>query len=171
MSKNILINLLLFNLKNISVQSLSTVLVEFVIRLYFAICTIKDFKEDIDIPEDYSKLELFKSAFKSTEKMSEMLLAAHAVVTAVNLGKVSIKCISGEPVQIAKGLSQINITEIMSVVKYAVKVTKAVAIRNSDYSKSIYYAKIAKNGWDSLDIMAQEDELEIIKKMPELIIA
>lgn len=157
-----------FNMKNIATQALSTVIVEFVIRLYFAIKNIKEAKEDIEIPEDYSKLELVKSAFKSSEKMSEMLLASHAIVTAVNLGKVTIKCIYGD---LAKGLSQINITEIISVVKYGIKVTKDVSIRNSDYSKSIYYAKIAANGWNSLDMITQEDEVEVIKNMPELIIA
>ena len=157
-----------FNMKNIATQALSTAIIEFVIRLYFAIKNVKEVKEDIEISEDYSKIDLIKVAFKSSEKMSEMLLAAHVIVTAVNLGKVTIKCIYGD---LATGLAQINVTEIISVVRYAIKVTKNVAVRNSDYSKSIYYAKIASDGWNALDMIAQDDEVDVIQNMPDLIIA
>ena len=156
-----------FNMKNIAVQALSTVVVEFVIRLYFAIKNIQSIKEDNELYDDYSKIDLIKTTFKSTEKMSEMLLAAHAIVTSVHLGKVTIKCVTGD---LAKGLSQINITEIIALVKYATKVTKNVAERNSDYSKSIYYAKIASNGWAALEELAQDDEIAVIQEMPDLAI-
>ena len=160
-----------FNMKNIAVHTvLTTAIIEFVIRLWIAIENMKEYKDSIEIDEDYSNIDLLKSAFdkKHSEKMSEMLLVAHSIVTAVNLGKVSIECLSGN---LYSGLADINITEIMSVVKYGIKVTKSVAERNSDYSKSMYYAKIAQDGWNALDALAEEDEIDIIKNMPELVIA
>jgi hypothetical protein len=65
------------------------------------------------INEDYSNFEAVKHFFKpeNKEKLDEMLLVAHSMVTAVNMGKVVID----------KAPWEINVIEILNVVRYGDK--------------------------------------------------
>lgn len=141
-----------FNCKNVMFQSITNVIIEIVIRIYFSIMSVKKYKESIDIAEDYSNWEAIKSFVKpaSKEKLNEMLLAAHTIVMAFNIGKIVIK----------KNVAEINITEIMSVVTYGFKVTKAIAKRNSSYTKIMYHAEEINRNWEAIEAdMAEYDTL------------
>ena len=100
-----------FNCRNVIMQSVSTIIIEVIIRIYYSIQSVKQYKRDFELSEDYSNMEAFKRFFKpvSKEKLNEMLLVAHAITTAVNVGKVVIK----------KAPWEINVTEIFSVVNWA----------------------------------------------------
>ena len=132
-----------FNCKNIILQSLSTVIIEVIIRIYYSIQSVKRYKCEVELAEDYSNFEAFKRFFKpaNKEKLREMLLVAHAIVTAVNIGKVIIK----------KSPWEINITEIFSVVKYGVMVLKSTMSRNSEYAKLIRNSNEIHERWELLE--------------------
>lgn len=132
-----------FNCKNIILQSLSTVIIEVIIRIYYSIQSVKRYKCEVELAEDYSNFEAFKRFFKPSnkEKLREMLLVAHAIVTAVNIGKVIIK----------KSPWEINITEIFSVVKYGVMVLKSTMSRNSEYAKLIRNSNEIHERWELLE--------------------
>ncbi len=143
-----------FNCKNIIIQSASTIAIEIIIRIYFSIMSVKKYHDKCEIAEDYSNIEALKQFIKpgSKEKLHEMLLVAHAIVTAVNVGKVVI----------TKNFAEINITEIMSVVRYGVSVVSAMNKRNGEYAKLIYHAERTSGAWEQLDQAFLEEERRII---------
>lgn len=151
-----------FNCKNIIIQSLSTIVIETIIRIYFSIQSVKRYKDEIVLSEDYSNLEAFKRFFKpaNKEKLNEMLLVAHAITTAVNVGKVVIK----------KAPWEINITEIISVVKYGVKVLKSAMNRNSEYAKLIRNSNEIHEKWKQLEGEICYNDEELISEMHEVLI-
>ena len=152
-----------FNCKNVITQGISTVLIEIIIRIYFSINSISKMKKDIDIAEDYSNWDAIKEFVKpdNQEKLNEMLLVAHAIVTAVNIGKVVIK----------KSPWEINITEIISVIKYGIRVVNANMARNSEYAKLIRNAKELHENWEKLEhqiILTEEESFEDISDVLEI---
>ena len=157
-----------FNCKNIIIQSVSTIIVELTVRIYFSIMSVKQYSDNIEIEDDFSNWEATKAFFKPSnkDKLNEMLMVAHSIVTAVNVGKIVIQCLAEN----YTALAQINVTELMAVVRYGVSVTKAVAKRNDEYAKLIYHAGIVNNGWEKLDEKLTEDELLALKDMKPLVV-
>ena len=96
---------------------------------------------NVEIAEDYSNYEAIKQFFKpaNKEKLYEMLLVAHSIVTAVNVGKIVIEIVASEGGALAPALSKINIAEIIAVVNYGAKVTNATLKRTNEYNKVVYY--------------------------------
>ena len=131
-----------FNLKNIMIQSLSTIIVEIILRIYFGIDEVRRYKDSIEIEEDYSNFKAIEKFVKpsSKEKLYEMLLLSHTMVAGINIGKVVI----------TKKPWEINITEIISVIRYAVPVVNNTINRHSEYSKIIRNVDEINNEWNTL---------------------
>ena len=142
-----------FNCKNIIIQSLSAAIIEIVIRVYFSIKSVKQYREDFQLSEDYSNFEEFKHFFQpaNKEKLNEMLLVAHAIVTAINVGKVVIK----------KSPWEINVAEIFAVVKYGVKILDSTVRSNSEYAKLLRNTENIHQTWQTLEkeICCSEDKV------------
>lgn len=151
-----------FNLKNVILQSISTIIIEIIVRLYFSIQSVKKYVAEVEIKDDYSNFEAIKRFIKpiNKDKLHEMLLVAHSIVMAVNVGKVVIK----------KSPWEINVTEIISVVNYGIKVTKAVAARNSDYAKLMYHSGEINKTWSELENTVLNDEVAVISETPECLV-
>lgn len=151
-----------FNCKNIIIQSLSTIIIETIIRIYFSIQSVKLYKTEMELSDDYSNLEAFSKFIKpvSKEKLNEMLLVAHAITTAVNVGKVVIK----------KAPWEINVTEIISVVKYGVKVLRSAMNRNSEYAKLIRNSEEIHEKWKQLEGETCYIDEELVSEMNEVLI-
>lgn len=151
-----------FNIKNIMIQSLSTIVVEVILRIYFGIKSVQKYKEEFEVNEDYSNLEAVKEFIKpsSKEKLNEMLLMAHSIVTAINIGKVVIK----------KSPWEINIIEIISIIRYAIPVVNGVISRNSEYSKLIRNADEIHGKWEQLASDTSLQEMETMLMKEELVI-
>lgn len=132
-----------FNIKNIMIQSISTIIIEIILRMYFSIQSVKMYQIKSELAEDYSNIEDFKCFIKpnSKEKLHEMLLVSHAIVTASNIRKVVI----------LKKPWEINVTEIISVVSYCIKVVEKMMNRNSEYEQLIRNADGIHNGWKRLE--------------------
>lgn len=152
-----------FNIKNVMCQGLSTIIIEVILRIYFSIQSVQKYKDNFELNEDYSNFEAVKHFFKpeNKEKLDEMLLVAHSMVTAVNMGKVVID----------KAPWEINVTEILSVVRYGVKVLNKAIERNSEYSKLIRSSGEIHDQWLALGQTFCLDEKSIIHSSPGLIIA
>lgn len=153
-----------FNLKNVIVQASSTVAIEIIIRFYYSILSVKRYNDSIEIAEDYSNWEAIKQFVKPTnkEKMHEMLLVAHTIVTAINVGRIVI----------TKNIASINVTEIMSVARYGVKVLKAAAKRSREYEKLIYHASEVQDRWERVaNEVGIDDEILISEMHEKLVIA
>lgn len=133
-----------FNCKNIIIQSISTIIIEVVIRLYFSVISVKKYNNSFELNEDYSNFEAIKRFLKPAEqeKLHEMLLVAHAIVMGINVGKVVIN----------KNLAEINITEVVAVIKYGISVVSAYRKRNSDLNKLLYHANNIDELWDEINI-------------------
>lgn len=131
-----------FNIKNILIQSTSTIGIELIIRIYYGVKAAKKNKTNVDIKEDYSNFAAFTKFIKpeNTEKLYEMLLLSHTIVVAINVGKVVI----------TKKPWEINITEIISVVRYGIKVLNNTNNRNSGYGKLIRNSNEIEDNWDRL---------------------
>ena len=151
-----------FNCKNIIIQSASTIAIEVIIRIYFSIMSVKKYHDQIEVAEDYSNLEALKKFIKpeNQEKLHEMLLVAHAIVTAMNVGKVVI----------TKNLASINVTEIISVIRYGVSVVSAMNKRHGEYARLIYHAGEINELWEKLDGEYSIDETALIEDYPEKLI-
>lgn len=141
-----------FNLKNIMTQSLSAILVEIILRVYFGIQSMNKLK-NIELEEDYSNVQLVKEFINpiSKEKLFEMLLLSHSIVSGVNIGKVVIK----------KSPWEINVAEIISVVRYAVPVVKSAVERNSEYSKILRNSDHIHSIWEELSSSLHIELVEI----------
>lgn len=148
-----------FNCKNIIIQSASTIAIEIIIRIYFSIMSVKKYRDQIEVAEDYSNIDALKKFItpENKEKLNEMLLVAHAIVTAVNVGKVVI----------TKDLASINVTEIMAVVRYGVSVVSAMNKRNNEYSKLLFHTEQVETLWRKLDVAFAADETAIVQSMAE----
>lgn len=143
-----------FNLKNIMIQSLSTIIIEVIIRIYFAISEVKKYKDTVEIKEDYSNFKAFIRVMKlenNKAKLNEMLLLSHSIVCGMNIGKIII----------TKQPWSINITEIISVVKYTIPVIENLKNRQSDYAKIIRNADEIKEGWYNLAIEFDLDKVQL----------
>lgn len=143
-----------FNLKNIMTQSLSTIIIEVIIRIYFAISEVKKYKDTVEIKEDYSNFKAFIRVMKlenNKAKLNEMLLLSHSIVCGMNIGKIII----------TKQPWSINITEIISVVKYTIPVIENLKNRQSDYAKIIRNADEIKEGWYNLAIEFDLDKVQL----------
>lgn len=143
-----------FNLKNIMIQSLSTIIIEVIIRIYFDISEVKKYKDTIEIKEDYSNFKAFIRLMKlenNKAKLNEMLLVSHSIVCGMNIGKIII----------TKQPWSINITEIISVVKYTIPVIENLINRHSDYAKIIRNTDEIKEDWDNLAIEFDLDKIEL----------
>jgi len=126
--------------------------------------SVKKYHDKCEVNEDYSNVEALKQFINpsSKDKLHEMLLVAHAIVTAVNVGKVII----------TKNFAEINVTEIIAVVRYGVSVVSAMNKRNGEYAKLIYHAERTNELWAQLDQEFLEEERRIISELPEeLVIA
>lgn len=158
-----------FNLKNIITQSLSAAIIEIIVRIYFGIQSVEKYKDQIKINEDYSNWETVHH-FVSPDhkaKLNEMLLVAHAIVTAENLGKITIKCIAAKDIS---AISSVNITEIISTVRYGYSVVKATAKRNNEYSKLLYHCDNVSNHWELIEGSLANDEILAAQNVPDLLI-
>lgn len=149
-----------FNCKNIIMQSLSTIIIEIIIRTFYSIQAVKNMKQDIELEEDYSNYDKVKMFLNPTskEKLNEMLLVSHAIVTAFNVGKIIVK----------KSPWEINVTEIIAVVRYGFKVLKANERRNSEYAKLIRNSELIHNKWEELEqeiVYLEESSLEEIEEV------
>lgn len=153
-----------FNCRNIATQSLSAIIIEMIIRLYFSIQSVQTYMNNVEIAEDYSYFEAIKQFFKpaNKEKLYEMLLVAHSIVTAVNVGKIVIEIVASEGGALAPALSKINIAEIIAVVNYGAKVTNATLKRTNEYNKVVYYFDGVGESWESLDKELTAGEIEAI---------
>lgn len=151
-----------FNLKNIVIQSVSTIIIETVIRIYYSIQSVQDYKNKFELKEDDSNFEAIKHFIKPEhkEKLNEMLLVAHAIVTAINLGKVIIK----------KSPWELNVTEIISVIRYGVEVWKRTAERNSEYAILIGSAEEIREKWEQLADEVLYNEMDAIHSMDEVLV-
>jgi hypothetical protein len=151
-----------FNCKNIIIQSASTIAIEIIIRIYFSIMSVMKYHDKCEIADDYSNVEALKQFIMpgSKEKLHEMLLVAHAIVTAVNVGKVVI----------TENLAEINITEIMAVIRYGVSVVSAMNTRNGECAKLIYHAEQTNAAWEQLDQAFLDEEHRIIETMTPLLV-
>jgi hypothetical protein len=141
-----------FNIKNVALQSFSTICVEIIIRTYLSIKSFSGYKNSFQVDEDYSNLEAIKKFIKpdNEEKRNEMLLVAHAIVTAFNIGKIIVK----------KSIWEINITEIFSVIKYGIKVVNSAIYRNSQYAKLIRNSSEIHDKWQQLANEICIDDIE-----------
>lgn len=150
-----------FNIKNIMIQSVSTIIIEIILRVYYSINSIQKYKYEFELEDDYSNFDAVKHLFKkeNKEKLNEMLLVSHAIVTAVNVGKVVIN----------KAPWEINITEIFSVFKYGVKVVSSATERNSEYSKLIRNADEIHKSWHQLEQEICYEDI-IINEMKDILI-
>jgi hypothetical protein len=151
-----------FNLKNIMIQSLSTIIVEVIIRIYFGIKSVQSYKSEYELNEDYSNFTAIKEFIRPSykDKLYEMLLLAHSIVTAVNVGKVIIK----------KSPWELNITEIISVIRYSIPVVNGVIERHSEYSKLIRNADEIHGKWEQLAENISLQNMEIDLMSHELIV-
>jgi hypothetical protein len=87
-----------------------------------------------------------------------MLLLAHTIVTAVNVGKVII----------TKKPWQINVTEIISVIRYAIPVVNNTINRHSEYAKLIRNADEINKNWELSATQYSVDNLEL--EFPETVL-
>ncbi len=158
-----------FNLKNVLTQSLSTTIIEIVIRIYFGIQSVQKYKDQIEIATDYSNWEAVKPFVSPDhkDKLNEMLLVAHAIVTAENLGKITIKCIATKSLA---AVAEINIAEMISVVRYGFSVVKATAARNDEYAKLIFYNRNVSDSWSLIEGVLSEDEISAADNIGELLV-
>lgn len=149
-----------FNCKNIIMQSLSTIIIEIVIRTFYSIQAVQNMKENVELEEDYSNYDKIKMFLNpsSKEKLNEMLLVSHAIVTAFNVGKIIVK----------KSPWEINVTEILAVVRYGFKVLKANARRNSEYAKLMRNSELIHDKWIELEqeiVYLEESSLDEIEEI------
>lgn len=154
-----------FNLKNILIQTVtSTLVVEVILRIYFSCQSVQKYKDSIDVKEDYSNFDAVKQFVtpSNKEKLDELLLVAHAIVTAFNMGKVVIK----------RAPWEINISEIISVVRYGIRVWKTTLERNSDYAITMRNAREIHKRWIQLEngIYSFEVEEEVIRQSEILVV-
>ena len=150
-----------FNIKNIIIQSASTAAIEIIVRIYYSIQSVKKYRDSVDIAEDYSNFEVIKEFVNpgSKEKMNEMLLLAHAIVMAINAGKVVI----------TKNLAEINVTEMMSVIRYGSSVLGAAINRNHEHLKVLHHAERITNGWSALETLLMDDVQTAIAQKQEIL--
>lgn len=149
-----------FNLKNIVIQSCSTIAIELILRIYMAITETKRIinqNKSINILEDYSNINNLKGIIMpaSNPKYREMFLIAHAIVTSFNIGKVIIK----------KAPWEINITEILMTIRYLVPYIKDVLYRYSDVAKLNRNTEEITSEWSRL--LEEIDHKGIILPMPK----
>ena len=161
-----------FNCKNIAVQSLSVIIIEMIVRLYFSIQSVKEYKDKVEIAEDYSNIDAIKAFFKpaNKDKLYEMLLVAHSIVTSVNVGKIVIQIVVSEGSALAPALSQLNIAEIMAVVRYGAKVAGAAVKRNNENAKIDYYFEFTEESWIALEKELTIDEKEAISLIEDTLV-
>lgn len=119
-----------FNLKNVALQGITTLSIELILRIYFAVVEVQKIMEeelDIEIDSDYSNIDKIKRVTlpASNPKYREMLLMTHALVTAFNIGKITIK----------KAPWEINLTEILATIRYLVPYIRETMFRYSDVAK------------------------------------
>jgi len=158
-----------FNIKNVMTQSLSVIIIEIIIRLYYSIKAVHAYSSKVVASEDFSYLDAAKEFInpQQKEKLNEMLLVAHSIVMAENTGKIVFKCLIAKDI---KAVSEINIAEIISVVGYGIKVVNAAAARNNAYAKLIYHADEINKQWDEIGSNIEADELLIIEGAEPLLI-
>lgn len=157
-----------FNLKNIMTQSVSAIIIEVIVRLFYSIQSVKDYADKVEIDEHYSNIDALKEFInpKNKEKLNEMLLVAHAIVMAENVGKITIKCIVAKDLA---SVSQLNIAEIIAVVRYGISVVNSVAARNNEYAKLIYHTDETNANWAELEKQINTVELAVITEMPQIL--
>lgn len=160
-----------FNLKNVITQSLSAIIIEFIIRLYYSIQSVCKYSKEIEIDEKFSNVEAIKRFVnpEHKEKLNEMLLVAHAVVMAQNVGRITFKCVVSQGLD-AQALSQINIAEIIAVVRYGITVVKDIAARNGEYAKLIYHSTEIDDTWRTIDEDFKKDGLLVLSDIPEKLV-
>lgn len=153
-----------FNLKNVAIQGISTLAVELMLRIYMAIKETKRLlKEDksLNILEDFSNFENIKTIINpaANSKYREMFLVTHAVITAVNIGKVIIK----------KAPWEINLTEIFMTIRYLVPYIKEVLDRHSRQAILSRNTQEIISDWDKLLENVESRKLEIPMPRNELV--
>ena len=88
-----------------------------------------------------------------------MLLLAHTLVMAINAGKVII----------TKNLAEINVTEIMAVIRYGSSVLGAAINRNHEHLKVVHHADRITNGWSELETLLMDDVQSVIDQTQEVL--
>jgi hypothetical protein len=158
-----------FNLKNVMTQSLSAIIIEVIVRLFYSIQAVKDYADKVELTEDYSNLDAIKEFINPShkEKLNEMLLVAHSIVMAENTGKIIFKCLV---VKDLKAASEINIAEIIAVVNYGIKFVNAAAARDNTYAKLIYHADEINAQWEEIGSTIGADEVTVIADTQPLLI-
>ena len=73
-----------FNCRNIATQSLSAIIIEMIIRLYFSIQSVQTYMNNVEIAEDYSNFEAIKQ-FKKDNINTIMLTGDQEKVAQENL--------------------------------------------------------------------------------------
>lgn len=157
-----------FNCKNVITQSLTTIIIEVIIRLYYSIQAVRGMKEEIELEEDYSNFDAFKEFISphKTDKLNEMLLVAHSIVTGFNTGKIVIKCLATKNI---KSVSELNITEIMATVRYGISVMKATLKRNNSFSKLIYHSDEITKQWNEIEKEYELEESLVVRTYEEVV--
>lgn len=160
-----------FNLKNVMTQSVSAIIIEFIIRLYYSIQSVRKYSKELEVDEKYSNVEAIKKFInpEHKEKLNEMLLVSHAVVMAQNVGKITFKCIASGGLD-AQALSQINVAEIIAVVRYGISVVKDIAARNGEYAKLIYHSDGIDEKWAAIDTKFENDEMFALSNAPKTLV-
>ncbi|MFH1810003.1 MAG: hypothetical protein ABIJ09_14755 [Pseudomonadota bacterium] len=90
-----------FNIRHLLAQALAPALVEVVVRFYI-------------LAREYRSCGEIKFPSAKSLKNTEMLLAAHAMVMAVNVGKVAVQCNAEGPLALRK----LNIPSIVVTIRY-----------------------------------------------------
>lgn len=73
---------------------------------------------------------------------------------------------SHEKNHITKNLAEINVTEILAVVRYGASVLSALQKRNDEYAKLIFHSKRIDELWSKLDGAILEEETALIENYP-----
>lgn len=128
-----------FNIKNVMTQSLSTAVIEIILRIYSSVTECHDIPDTDEAYREAMAQFEYKDAHQ--EKLNEMLLVAHSICTAINIGKIVIN----------KTPWEINVTEIFSVAKYGIKVAVAAYKRNNEFEKMIRNSEEIHHRWAELE--------------------
>ncbi|MDK2936550.1 MAG: hypothetical protein PWP62_1558 [Eubacteriaceae bacterium] len=146
------------NMKNVAIQSVSTIGIELILRVYMGIVATQELIEtsDIYVENDFSNADKIKMILfpARNAKNREMFLLAHTVVMATNTGKIII----------TKRPQDINLTEILAVIRYLIPYLNEVRKRHSKVAKLKRNTNEILEEWERLE--AEICPEEIVKALP-----
>lgn len=129
-----------YNLRFLLVQALAPALVELIVRGYV-------------FGREYQTTGAIKFPSAKRLKVTEMLLTAHALVMAINVGKVAIKCNAEGPL----ALRNLNIPSLVMTVRYFIPFIYKRMKLNDPVQILIRNAEALDRGYDSLLSTLKED--------------